>query len=122
MHHLVHRYLISLILPTHAYGCMLHLFSMIPDAVSLFSSCLLLMSLVSFTTVFDVFIRSIKVACGVGLSSLFGSSMIVSISLFLSFFMSMAVMALLFSVFLLVTSSLFQLFWDHNLILFFLAF
>lgn len=105
MHHLVHQYLISLILLTHAYDCMLHLFSMILDVVSLFSSSLMLMNLVSFITVFDAFIRSIRVACGVGLSSLFGSSMIASISLSTSFFMFMDVKEPLFSVVLLAIGS-----------------
>jgi hypothetical protein len=60
-------------------------------------------------------------ACGVGLSSRFGSSRKVVSGCFMIFSMSMAVMLLTFSVFLLVTSNSYRLFWGHMLAIFFLV-
>ena len=122
MHHHFHEYLIFSVLLSHAYDCTFSLFSMIIDEVSLFSTLMFsMMSLLCFIVVFYDFISNIMDACGVGLSSRFGSSRKVVSGCFMIFSMSMAVMLLTFSVFLLVTSNSYRLFWGHMLAIFFLV-
>jgi hypothetical protein len=88
VHHHFHEYLISF---SFANSCLrlyaFSLFSMIIDEVSLFSTLMFsMMSLLCFIVVFYDFISNIMDACGVGLSSRFGSSRKVVSGCFMSIF------------------------------------